>query len=299
MLTLLALFEQGMSAKNFQPPSNWAEFFRRIVKYRKALPAPVDTIGCDCLLDTSAPKHVQRFQTLVALMLSSQTKDEVTAEAMGKLLKDGLTPENVDKMSEKKLNEYIIKVGFHNNKTKYIKAVSKILIERYNSTPPKTYEELIALPGVGPKMAHLFFQAADNQVYGIGVDTHVHRLCQRFHWVPDSVKTPEDTRKALESWLPKQHWSTINHHLVGLGQTVCTPINPMCAQCELQDICPNAFKEGNGTRSAGNTKRKLPLRDLEDLIVKGSSKSPKRKKGKVESHPPSSPKTPRRGRKKE
>lgn len=58
---------------------------------------------------------------------------------------------------------------------------------------------MISLPGVGQKMTHLFFQAADNKVLGIGVDTHVHRLSQRFGWVPLTVRSPEQTRKVLES----------------------------------------------------------------------------------------------------
>jgi endonuclease III len=89
------------------------------------------------------------------------------------------------------------------------------------------------------------------------VDTHVHRISQRFGWVPSTVKSPEDTRKCLESWLPRKHWGTINHLLVGLGQTVCVPVHPKCAMCELNDICPNAFKEtkvGSGSKSKREAK---------------------------------------------
>ncbi|CAJ1017909.1 endonuclease III, putative [Leishmania guyanensis] len=232
-----------MSKRSFTPPSNWAQLFARLEDYRKHLLAPVDTMGCHRLRDENAPKEVQRFQTLVALMLSAQTKDIVTATAMDALIKRGLTAQSIHAMTATELDMHICKVGFHNTKVKHIKEVAAILIKDYGGKVPREYEELIALPGVGPKMANLFFQDADHRTVGIGVDTHVHRISQRYRWVPSTVKTPEDTRKALESWLPQKHWGTINSLMVGLGQTVCTPLYPKCGICELSDICPNAFKE--------------------------------------------------------
>eukprot|EP00796_Vickermania_ingenoplastis_P000701 gene701-380_t len=217
-----------MAPKPFQPPGNWAELFTRLEKYRKTFRAPVDTIGCHCLHDPNAPRSIQRFQTLIALMLSSQTKDEVTAEAMNSLIR--------------KLNRLISKVGFHNNKTKYIKSVVEILLDKYDGAPPVTYEELVLLPGVGPKMAHLFLQAADQHVVGIGVDTHVHRIARRFRWVPATTKTPEDTRKVLESWLKK---TLGNNKRIDCGTRPdgMLPVNPRCCECNLQDVCPNAFQK--------------------------------------------------------
>lgn len=258
-----------MATRAFTPPLNWDTLLRRVAAYRERLTAPVDTIGCHCLLDRRAPKPVQRFQILVALMLSSQTRDEVTAEAMQQLIRVGLTPESINKMSPQKLNTFISKVGFHNNKTSYIKETANILMEKYNGTPPTAYSDIISLPGVGPKMAHLFLQAADGVTLGIGVDTHVHRIAQRFQWVPPTVKNPEDTRKALESWLPREHWSSINKHLVGLGQTVCSPLRPHCHECELSDVCPSAYKECGGSRgknAAYETRKRGRVSDIEDAV---------------------------------
>lgn len=59
------------------------------------------------------------------------------------------------------------------------------------------------MPGVGPKMAHLCMDIGWGQVSGIGVDTHVHRIANRLHWVKKTTQKPEDTRKALEDWLPR------------------------------------------------------------------------------------------------
>ncbi len=77
---------------------------------------------------------------------------------------------------------------------------------------------------------------------GIGVDVHVHRISNRLGWVKDT-KTPEETRLDLEGWLPFENWGPINKLLVGLGQTVCTPLRPKCKDCKVSDLCPSAFKE--------------------------------------------------------
>merc|ERR1712151_963361 len=74
----------------------------------------------------------------------------------------------------------------------------------------------MALPGVGPKMAHLTLHAAFNDQQGLCVDTHVHRISNALGWI--STRSPEETRKSLESWLPKEHWPDINVLLVGFGQ---------------------------------------------------------------------------------
>lgn len=268
----------------FSPPANWRQLYTRMASYRKDLVAPVDTIGCSSLVDRTAPMETQRFHILVALMLSSQTKDPVTAAAMHLLMEAGLTPQSVAAMPPATLDGYICKVGFHNNKTKYIKEVAGILLRDFSGRVPREYEQVIALPGVGPKMAHLFFQAADGRVLGIGVDTHVHRISQRFKMVPPTVKSPEDTRKVLEAWLPKEHWADINHLMVGLGQTICTPLNPKCDSCELSDLCPNAFKEKQrlGKLDSSPPKRKRAASvDMEDLV------QPRRAANKTTSPPPS------------
>ncbi|RNF03746.1 endonuclease III [Trypanosoma rangeli] len=244
----------------FKPPANWSKLYAKVKEIRETLKAPVDTVGCSKLFDKSASNETRRYHILLALMLSAQTKDHVTAEAMRVLIQHGCTPELVSKMPEKKLNEFIAKVGFHNTKAKHIKEATDTILKKHQGMVPRSYADLIALPGIGPKMAHLFLQEADGVVLGIGVDTHVHRISRRFHWVPSTVKTPEDTRKALESWLPRENWGEINGLLVGLGQTICTPLIPHCSECPAAALCPNAFKE---TRTSGKRER-LPS-DIEDI----------------------------------
>ncbi|KAI0146136.1 DNA glycosylase [Xylariaceae sp. FL1272] len=261
------------------PPPNWHEIYTLIRAMRapggSASNAPVDTMGCERLALRSAPPIVQRFQTLVALMLSSQTKDTVNAVAMRRLQTElpahaegaegGLTVDNVIAVAPEKLNELIYAVGFHNNKTKYIQAAAGICKERYGGDIPDTFSGLVSLPGVGPKMAHLCLAAAWGRVEGIGVDVHVHRITNLWGWHGKGSKNPEDTRLRLESWLPREMWHEINTLLVGLGQTVCLPVGRRCGECEvgIRGLCRAADR---GKVNEGRRRRVV------EEVVKGEVK---------------------------
>eukprot|EP00514_Thraustochytrium_sp_LLF1b_P011523 CAMPEP_0184544970 /NCGR_PEP_ID=MMETSP0199_2-20130426/3979_1 /TAXON_ID=1112570 /ORGANISM="Thraustochytrium sp., Strain LLF1b" /LENGTH=340 /DNA_ID=CAMNT_0026939207 /DNA_START=107 /DNA_END=1129 /DNA_ORIENTATION=+ len=200
-------------------PSKWRELLKLLVELRQERNAPVDSMGAE-MLGEKGPNF--EFQTLIALMLSSQTKDQVVAETMRKLKEHTLSVESIAKMKDEKLHELISKVGFHNNKTKYIKQSVQILQEKYGGKVPDTLEGLVELPGVGPKMALLVLLVAfDKKDAGIAIDTHVHRICNQLGWV--SSKTPEQTRVQLESWLPKKEWHQINLVMVGVGQMIQQP----------------------------------------------------------------------------
>ncbi|XP_077173146.1 endonuclease III-like protein 1 isoform X3 [Paroedura picta] len=137
------------------------------------------------------------------------------------------------------------------NKARYIKQTSAILQRDYGGDIPKTVAELVKLPGVGPKMAHLVMAIAWQNVSGIGVDTHVHRISNRLRWVRRETKLPEETRQALESWLPRELWSEINWLLVGFGQQTCLPVSPRCSDCLNRGLCPAAGKSQEAKRSGG------------------------------------------------
>ncbi|CAG9943462.1 unnamed protein product [Clonostachys rosea f. rosea IK726] len=240
-----------------EPPSDWEEIYGLIRQMRApggaAHGAAVDTMGCERLADRSASEKDQRFHTLVALMLSSQTKDTVNAVAMKRLQTElppykegapvGLNLDNMLAVDPKLLNEMIWAVGFHNNKTKYLKQAAEILRDKWDGDIPDTIEGLTSLPGVGPKMGYLCLSVAWNRTEGIGVDVHVHRITNLWGW--NNTKNPEETRLALQSWLPKDRWREINSLLVGLGQKVCLPQGRRCGDCEvgLRGLCKAADRK--------------------------------------------------------
>nr|XP_006129338.1 endonuclease III-like protein 1 isoform X1 [Pelodiscus sinensis] len=232
--------EEADSKRLKWEPGNWRQQLENIREMRRHKDAPVDQMGAEKCFDSGAPPEVMRYQVLLSLMLSSQTKDQVTSAAMLRLREHGLTVDNVLQTDDGTLGQLIYPVGFWKNKVKYIKQTTAILKQQYGSDIPGTVEELMKLPGIGPKMAHLVMAIAWNNVTGIGVDTHVHRITNRLRWVKEETKTPEETRVALEDWLPRDLWGEINWLLVGFGQQICLPVSPRCQECLNRDICPAA-----------------------------------------------------------
>ncbi|XP_063739445.1 LOW QUALITY PROTEIN: endonuclease III-like protein 1 [Eleginops maclovinus] len=230
-----------VKTEHWEPP-DWKKQLGYIREMRSGRDAPVDNMGAEKCYDSEAPAHARRFQVLVSLMLSSQTKDQVTAAAMKKLRAHGCTADNILNTDDEALGKLIYPVGFWRTKVKYLKLTSAILQKEFGGDIPDSVEGLVRLPGVGPKMAHLAMDIAWDQVSGIGVDTHVHRISNWLGWLKKPTKTPEQTRKALEEWLPRELWSEINWLLVGFGQQVCLPVKPLCSVCLNQQSCPSAHK---------------------------------------------------------
>lgn len=258
-------------------PANFKAIYCKIRLMRSKLMTPVDTVGCASLpITVSAkcgipqvniePKHY-RLQLLTALMLSSQTKDEVNAQAMHNIMQysleelkieQGITLETLLRVEEKQLDTLIKQVGFHTRKAKYVKRMAEMLVESFDSDIPTDLSGILSIPGVGPKMGILTLQKAWGKMDGIGVDLHVDRLCKMWGWVdPIKCKTPEHTRKQLESWLPRELWYEINPLLVGFGQVICMSRGKRCDLCLANGVC-NAVDErimNKKVKTEGRTSR--------------------------------------------
>lgn len=180
-------------------------------------------------------------------------------------------------------------VGFHNRKTEYIKKAAVIIQDQFFSEIPDTLAGLTSLPGVGPKMAHLCMSAAWNNTQGIGVDVHVHRIANMWGWV--NTNMPEETREALEAWLPRERWREINHLLVGFGQSVCLPRGRKCGECSLAETgwCKAAWLGVPKKRRVVVKEQKWEIKEEEREIkeetktkIGGLSPTRKRRRIKVE-----------------
>jgi endonuclease-3 len=202
--------------------SDFLQTWSVIEQLRSVKDAPVDLWGCDKVVDHSAPRDVFEFQVLVAAMLSSQTKDQIVSAAMTNLRCSDLSLFGVLSQSEEELDEKIKMVGFHRTKSKNIRLAAALIQERHGGRVPQSYDDLVKLPGVGPKMANLVMSCAFNVSTGICVDTHVHRITNYLGWGCKRCKSrcsnPEHTREALEKWVPKELWRDFTYLLVGLGQ---------------------------------------------------------------------------------
>ncbi|MDX9799257.1 MAG: endonuclease III [Bacteroidales bacterium] len=118
------------------------------------------------------------YRVLISTVLSSRTKDEVTAVASERLFKRAPEPLILSRMDEEEIVDLIYPVGFYRIKAKNIKNIASILIEEYGEEVPDNIDELMKLPGVGRKTANLVLGIAFN-IYTVTVDTHVHRISNR------------------------------------------------------------------------------------------------------------------------
>jgi endonuclease-3 len=174
------------------------------------------------------------FKVLISCILSLRTQDKTTGPASERLFALADTPEKMVQLLPEVMEKAIYPVGFYRVKTANILAICRTLLAGYQGKVPDDLDELLKLKGVGRKTANLVITLGFGKA-GICVDTHVHRICNRWGYV--TTKTPEETEFALREKLPRHYWLRINDLLVTFGQNKCTPISPKCSSCPLLEIC--------------------------------------------------------------
>ena len=181
-----------------------------------------------------AETYQSPFRVLISCILSLRTQDATTAKASHRLFALADSPETMVKLTAKKIEKLIYPVGFYRTKAKDILEICQTLIDRYAGQVPDSIDELLKFRGVGRKTANLVVTLGYRKA-GICVDTHVHRISNRWGYV--KTKTPEKTEFALRAKLPKQYWLEYNDFLVSFGQHLCRPISPVCSQCPIAKYC--------------------------------------------------------------
>jgi len=175
------------------------------------------------------------FKTLIGCILSLRTKDQTTAAASRRLFAIATTPQEMVRIPLAKLQRTIFPVGFYRIKARVIRQISADLLAKFGAVVPDKIEDLLTLKGVGRKTANLVVTEAFRKP-GICVDTHVHRISNR--WGLLKTSSPDKTEMALREKLPQRYWLEYNPLLVAFGQTICSPVSPRCSQCPVESRCP-------------------------------------------------------------
>jgi len=181
-----------------------------------------------------AETYESPFRVLISCVLSLRTQDATTAKASHRLFAVADSPQAMMKLTAKRIEKLIFPVGFYRTKAKNILSICQTLIDGYGGHVPDEIDELLKLKGVGRKTANLVVTLGYKKP-GICVDTHVHRISNRWGYV--RTTTPEKTEFALRMKLPKQYWIEYNDLLVSFGQHLCRPISPMCSRCPVVKYC--------------------------------------------------------------
>jgi endonuclease-3 len=187
------------------------------------------------VLTLMAAEKGDPFLTLIGCILSLRTKDETTAIAAPRLFARADTPAAMLDLAAEEIATLIYPVGFYRTKAQVVHGICRDLIEKFGAKVPDRIDDLITLKGVGRKTANLVVTEAFGKP-GICVDTHVHRISNR--WGLVKAPTPDKTEVALRAVLPRRYWIEYNSLLVAFGQTLCQPVSPWCSRCPIAHRCP-------------------------------------------------------------
>jgi endonuclease-3 len=209
---------------------------KKLKKVWPILKKQVESLEMPWLEGIVKKKPLERdpFKVLISCLLSLRTQDKTTGAASERLFKLASDPVKMSKLSIKRIEKEIYPVGFYKVKAERIRDICKVLMSRYNAIVPDEMEELLTLKGVGRKTANLVLTLGYKKP-GICVDTHVHRITNRWGYV--KTRTPEKTEYALRDSLPLSYWLEINGLLVAFGQSVCRPVSPFCSKCDINVYC--------------------------------------------------------------
>lgn len=176
------------------------------------------------------------FRVLISCLLSLRTRDETTGPASQRLFALADSPTAMLHLTPAEIERAIFPVGFYRTKARTLLEISQVLLERHDGRVPQDLDALLSLKGVGRKTANLVLTQGF-AIAGICVDTHVHRISNRWGYV--STKNPDETERALREKLPRRYWIQYNDLLVAFGQTICKPISPLCdTRCPIKSLCP-------------------------------------------------------------
>ncbi len=176
------------------------------------------------------------YQLLIAVVLSAQSTDRSVNKVTKNLFSILRSPNDLSSFSLEELQSQIASLGLYKTKAYALKKLSEQLIENHKGQVPSTFEELIALQGVGRKTAHVIL----NELYHhpvIAVDTHVFRVSQRLGL--SLRKNRDHLGDELMEITPKIYTPKAHHLLIFLGRRLCLAKKPKCSECFLRFLCPS------------------------------------------------------------
>jgi endonuclease III len=220
-----------------QRRAGW-QFWRLMFATKVERAAFIERRLADLYPQTPVPlDHKDAFTLLIAVLLSAQCTDKRVNEVTPRLFALAETPAAMAALPVERIQEIIRPCGLSPQKARAISQLSKILIEKHGSAVPRTFEELEELPGVGHKTASVVMAQAFG-VPAFPVDTHIHRLAQR--WGLTNGRSVEQTERDLKKLFPREHWNTLHLRIIFYGREHCTARGCDGTVCE---ICRTVYPE--------------------------------------------------------
>ena len=191
--------------------------------------------------------HSDPYTLLVAVLLSAQCTDERVNQVTPGLFERARTPQAMAEVAVEEIRQIIRPCGLSPQKSKAIAGLSRILIEEHRGEVPADMEALERLPGVGHKTASVVMAQAFG-VPSFPVDTHIHRLSQR--WGLTSGKNVVQTERDLKRLFPEESWNRLHLQMIFYGREFCTARGCDGRVCEICRTCYPDRKHPKRTRKA-------------------------------------------------
>ena len=179
-------------------------------------------------------KHRNKFELVIAVLLSAQCTDKRVNKVTPVLFKNANTAIKMIKIPKNTIYKIIRPCGLAPQKSKAIFELSRILVKQFNGKVPESFEELEKLPGVGHKTASVVM----SQGFGhpaFPVDTHNHRLAQR--WGLTNGKNVTQTENDLKKLFPKNSWNKLHLQIIFYGREYCQARSCYGIECQVCKAC--------------------------------------------------------------
>jgi endonuclease-3 len=210
-----------------------AERFKRVFEYfAQQMPEPVTEL-----------KYTSAFELLVATILSAQCTDKRVNIITPLFFRKYHDVETLSKATEQEVFEMIRSCSYPNSKANHLVRMARMLMEEFNGQIPEEPYQLLKLPGVGRKTAHVVASVIFSKPV-LAVDTHVFRVAGRIG-LTTNAKTPYEAEKQLLKYIPESILHRAHHWLILHGRYICLARRPKCEQCGLTDACKYYLKLKN------------------------------------------------------
>lgn len=129
-------------------------------------------------------------------------------------------------------------LGYY-RRARNLHAAAHAISQDYDGRFPRGFDNVLALPGIGPYTAGAVASFAYNEAQPI-VDANVARVFSRLFNFQDRIDTTTGN-KQLWQWatdlLPQKNPRAYNSALMELGQTYCSNKSPDCQGCPVRKFC--------------------------------------------------------------
>lgn len=182
----------------------------------------------------TALQYENKFQLLVAIILSAQTTDKQVNRVTEGLFLQFPEAEKLATACEDEVIELIKGTGLYRNKARALIAAARMLMEEFGGEIPDSREDLMRLPGIGRKGANVMLSVGFNKP-AFAVDTHVFRVLRRLGL--SKGKTHLEVEDEVVGMFPEEEIIDLHHLLIAHGRKTCNARKPSCEMCPVKKEC--------------------------------------------------------------